>query len=154
MKSITKFNYLRTFLRGAALALISGLSLTSQNYNQAIEILEKRYSNKQLLITLHTNQLLSIAPITSTNDIEEIRETYDKIKTNVENLRSLDIDTSQYGPVLISILMSKLSEDINLKISRSMSISREWDDNELLAAKKDNKYRGSREPDTFTVSRW
>ena len=154
MKSITKFNYLRTFLRGAALALISGLSLTSQNYNQAIEILEKRYSNKQLLITLHTNQLLSIAPITSTNDTEEIRETYDKIKTNVENLRSLDIDTSQYGPVLISILMSKLSEDINLKISRSMSISREWDDNELLAAKKDNKYRGSREPDTFTVSQW
>ena len=154
MKSITKFNYLRTFLRGAALALISGLSLTSENYNQAIEILEKRYSNKQLLITLHTNQLLSIAPITSTNDIEEIRETYDKIKTNVENLRSLDIDTSQYGPVLISILMSKLSEDINLKISRSMSISREWDDNELLAAKKDNKYRGSREPDTFTVSQW
>ena len=134
--------------------MISGLSLTSENYNQAIEILEKRYSNKQLLITLHTNQLLSIAPITSTNDIEEIRETYDKIKTNVENLRSLDIDTSQYGPVLISILMSKLSEDINLKISRSMSISREWDDNELLAAKKDNKYRGSREPDTFTVSQW
>ena len=103
---------------------------------------------------MHTNQLLSIAPITSTNDIEEIRETYDKIKTNVENLRSLDIDTSQYGPVLISILISKLSEDINLQISRSMSISRKWDDNELLAAKKDNKCRGSREPNNFTVSQW
>ena len=103
---------------------------------------------------MHTNQLLSIALITSTNDIEESRETYDKIKTNVENLRPLDIDTSQYGPALISISMSKLSEDINLQISRSMSISREWDDNELLAAKKDNKYRGSREPDNFTVSQW
>ena len=134
--------------------MISGLSLTSENYNQAIEILEKRYSNKQLLITLHSNQLLSITPITSTNDIEEIRETYDKIKTNVENLCSLDINTSQYGPVLISILMPKLSEDINLQISWSMSISREWDDNELLAAKKDNKYRGSRESYTFTVSQW
>ena len=67
--------------------------------------------------------------------------------------------------------MSKLSEDINLQISRSMSISREWDDNELLAAllkeiesremcsfmnysRNDNKYRGSREPDNFTVSQW
>ena len=152
MKSITKFNYLRTFLRGAALALISGLSLTSENYNQAIELLEKRYTNKQLLITLHTNHLLPIAPITSTNDIEEIRETYGKIKRNVENLCSLDIDTSQCSPVLISILKSKLSEDINLQISWSMSISREWDDNELLAAKKDNKHRGSRKPDNFTVS--
>ena len=50
--------------------------------------------------------------------------------------------------------MSKLSEDINLQISRSMSISRKWDDNEILAAKKDNKFRGSREPDNFTVSQW
>ena len=50
--------------------------------------------------------------------------------------------------------MSNFSEDINLKISRSMSISREWDDNELLAAKKDSKYRGSRELDTFTVRQW
>ena len=46
LKNITKFNYLRTFLQGAALASISCLSLASENYNQAIEILEKRYGNK------------------------------------------------------------------------------------------------------------
>ena len=79
LKKIPKFNYLRIFLRGPALASISGLSLTSENYNQAIEILEKRYGNKQLLITSHTDQLLSISPITSTNDIKKIRETYEKI---------------------------------------------------------------------------
>ena len=114
LKNIAKFSYLRTFLRGPALASMSGLFLTSGNYNQAIEILEKRYSNKQLLITLCIDQLLSIAPITSANDIKKIRETYGKIETNVQNLRSLDIDTSQYGLVLISIVMSKLPEDIKL----------------------------------------
>ena len=46
LKNITKFNYLRTFLRGPTLTSISGLSLTSENYNQAIEILKKRYGNK------------------------------------------------------------------------------------------------------------
>ena len=110
LKNSTKFTYLRTFLRGPALVSISGFSLTSENCNQAIEILERRCGNKQLLITSHTNQLLSILPITSTNDIKKIRETYDKIGKNVQNLRSLDIDTSQYGPVLISIVMSKLPE--------------------------------------------
>ena len=134
MKNITKFNYLRTFLRGPPLASISGLSLTSKNYNQAIEILEKRYGNNQILNTSHTNQLLSIAPINSTNDIKKTRETYDKIEANVQNLCSLDIDTSQYGPVLISIVMSKLPEDIKLQISRSIPISCEWDVDELLAA--------------------
>ena len=110
LKNSTKFTYLRTFLRGPALVSISGFSLTSENCNQAIEILERRCGNKQLLITSHTNQLLSILPITFTNDIKKIRETYDKIGKNVQNLRSLDIDTSQYGPVLISIVMSKLPE--------------------------------------------
>ena len=45
LKNITKYNYLRTFLRGPTLTSISGLSLTSENYNQAIEILKKRYGN-------------------------------------------------------------------------------------------------------------
>ena len=80
---------------------------------------------------------------------------------------SLDIDTSQHSPVLISIVISKLSEDIKLQISRSVPISREWNVDELLAAllkeiesremcsfmnysRKDNKYGGSREPDNFT----
>ena len=74
LKSITKFNYLRTFLGEAALASISGLPLTAKNYNQAIEILERRYGNKQLLITSQTNQLLSISSMTSTNDIKKVRE--------------------------------------------------------------------------------
>ena len=39
LKSIMKLNYLRACLRRPALDLISGLSLTSENYNQAIEIL-------------------------------------------------------------------------------------------------------------------
>ena len=167
LKNITKFNYLRTFLSGKALVSISSLSLTSENYNQAIEILEGRCGKKQLLITSHTDQLLSISPITSTNDIKKIRETCDKIGKNVQNLRSLDIGTSQYGPVLISIVMSKLPEDIKLQFSRSMPISCEWDFDELLAAllkeiesremrsfinysRKDNKYRVSRQPDNFT----
>ena len=38
LKIITKLNYLRTFLKGAALDSISGLSLTSKNCNEAIEI--------------------------------------------------------------------------------------------------------------------
>ena len=156
-KNITKVNYLRTFLRGPALASISDLSLTSENYKQAIEILEKRYGKKQLLITLHTDQLLSISPITSTSDIKKIRETYDKIETNVQNLRSLDIDTSQYDPVFISIVMSKLPEDMKLQISRSVPISHERHVDELLALYYGNSnlekceiYRRSREPDNFT----
>ena len=108
-------------------------------------------------------------PITSTNDIKKIRETYDKIETNVQSLHSLDIDTSQYSPVLISIVMWKLPEGIKLEISRSMPISCKWDVVELWAAllkeiesremcsfmnysRKNSEYRGFREFDGFTCA--
>ena len=110
---------------GPAPALISSLSLISENYNQAIEILEKRYGNKQLLITSQADQLLSISAITSTSDAKKIRESYEIFETNVPNLHSLDIDTSKYRPAPISVVMSKLPEDIKLQISWSMPISRE-----------------------------
>ena len=58
------------------------------------------------------------------------------------NLRVLDIDTSQYGTVLISIVMLKLLEDIKLQISLPMPISRAYDVDELLAALlKDIEFR-------------
>ena len=85
----------------------------------------------------------------------------------MNNLHLLDINTFQCGPVLISIVISKLLANCKLQISVSMNISREWDVDELLAAllqeiesreiysfinylRKGNKYRGSREPNNFT----
>ena len=58
--------------------------------------------------------MFSIAPISSADSNTKITETWWKVKTNVQNLLSSDIDLSQYAPVLISIAMSKLPEDIKL----------------------------------------
>ena len=132
LEDITKFNYLKSFLKGQALAAIHGLSLTSENYTEAIEIIHNRFGNKQLLITSNIYQSLSIPAAHSINHVKKIREVYDKIETHVRNLKSLDIDTKQYGPVLVSITMSKLPNEIKLVISRSMPINDEWKIDELL----------------------
>ena len=52
----------------------------------------------------------------------------------MHNLQSLDIDTSQCGPVLIYTVISKRPKDMKLKILRPMHISRQWDVDEFLAA--------------------
>ena len=132
LEDIMKFNYLKTVLRGQALSAISGLSLTADNYNQAVDILKKRYGNKQLLISSHMDKLLSISPVTSLNDIAKIRNVYDEIEVHVRNLNSLNIDTKQYGPVLVSVVMSKVPEQIRLIISRAMPENNEWDVDRLL----------------------
>ena len=40
--AIEKFNYLRTLLEDSTLSAISGLTLSAENYGQALEILQAR----------------------------------------------------------------------------------------------------------------
>ena len=71
LEDITKFTYLKSFLRGPALSSIQGLTLTSENYKDAVEILRERYGNKQLLINTHMETLLNTKPVTSVRDIKK-----------------------------------------------------------------------------------
>ena len=132
LRDITKFSYLKSYLEGQSLSAISGISLSEENYSEAIEILEKRFGNKQILISSNIDQLLSISLVESLTDIKKIRYIYDKIEPAVRNLKSLKVDIRQYGPVLISIIMNKLSTEIKLQISRIMPATEEWNVTNLL----------------------
>ena len=48
---LDKFNYLRSLLEGTAYDAVAGLALTAANYEQAVEILKKRFGNKQLIVS-------------------------------------------------------------------------------------------------------
>ena len=121
-----------SYLKGPGKAAISDILITESNYFEAVELLQKRFGNKQILITSNIDQLLSISPVNNINEIKKSRQLLDKVESTVRNLKSLDIDTKQYGPVLISIVMNKLLETIRLDITRSMSESQEWDVDALL----------------------
>ena len=53
MSDIDKFNYLVRYLAEQVLATISGLTLNSENYKEALNILIDRYGNPQVLISAH-----------------------------------------------------------------------------------------------------
>ena len=42
-----KFNYLRNYLQGSTLSAIAGLSLTSENYDEAVQLIQDCFGNKQ-----------------------------------------------------------------------------------------------------------
>ena len=114
-------------MKDPAAGCILGLNVAADNYKQALDTLVQRYGNKQLLISTHIDQLLSIKPILNLYDVKKLRESFDKIESNVRNLKTLNVDAKQYGPVLASIIMSKLPNEICLLISRAMPLNREWD---------------------------
>ena len=65
LSPVDKFNYLRGLLQRSALEAISGLALTDANYPEAVSILERRFGNKQQIISKHMDTLIHVEAVTS-----------------------------------------------------------------------------------------
>ena len=57
---------------------------------------------------------------------------YYKVEITIRNLKSLNIEPSAYGPLLIPALTSKLATDLQTLFARKFS-DRIWELNKLLA---------------------
>ena len=118
LSDIDKFNYLRSLLERTALDAVSGLTLTAANYREAVQILEKRFGNKQQIIAKHMDALLSTEAVSSPHNTKAVRHLYDSIESHVRSLKSLGVTADSYGTLLTSVLLNKLPQELRLMISR------------------------------------
>ena len=118
MSEINKFIYLKRYLSGQALSFVSGLSLTAGNYKDALELLKGRYGNPQVLISAYMESLLKLGKVRSMEDISGLRKLASDIENCVRNLRSMDVETSTYGSLLIPLLKERLPDELVFHISR------------------------------------
>ena len=118
LSDIDKFNYLNSLLKGAAHEAIAGLSLTSANYREAIDILKKRFGNVQQIKAKHMDILMNIEPATSSRDLKALHKLHDVVESNVRSLSALGVDSASYGSLLSSVLLNKLPPDLQLMASR------------------------------------
>ena len=115
MSKVNKFNYLFSLLKENAARSIKGLTLTSANYDAAIEILQERFGKTQQIIAAHIDQILQI-PACTEGRTGQLRFAFDKISVHVRGLASLGIAAEQYGSLLIPVIMAKLPSEIRLQI--------------------------------------
>ena len=118
LSDIDRFNYLKRYLKGQASDTISGLTLSSEHYNDAIQLLKSRFGNPQVLISAHVESLLKASRIKNKEDIKGLRKLYNDIESCIRNLKTLNLDITGYGCVLIPILKAKLPDDLNIIIAR------------------------------------
>ena len=121
LSEIDKFNYLRPLLEGTAYEAIAGLSLSALNYSEAVRILNKRFGNKQLIISKHTESLLAVNSVASDHHLQDLRKLYDQSESNIRSLKALGVEPESYGAMLSSVLLGKLPPDLRLIISRTVS---------------------------------
>ena len=72
-------NYLLIYLTGEVLKTVQGLELSETNYSAAIEMLQERYRDKQVLISTH--KLLNLSNSGNLNDLKYLRQLYNDIDT-------------------------------------------------------------------------
>ena len=104
---------------------------SNQNYLEAVQLLKNRYGNPQLLINTYMEQFVQLDKIEKSNDVIRLRMFYNKVEITIRNLKSLNIEPSTYGSLLIPVLTSKLPTDLRTLFARKFS-NRVWELDELL----------------------
>lgn len=151
LTDVEKFSYLRSLMERSAHDAIAGLTLSSANYHEAIDLLRKRFGNKQQIISKHMELLLKVDAVLDQN-LKSLRRLYDTVESHIRSLWSLGIDFGSYGALLCPVLLNKLPQDVRLIISRSTS-STELNMDRLLSAFEEELQVRERAADTILPQR-
>lgn len=118
LSDVDKFNYLRSLLERTAYDAIAGLTLSAANYAEAVDILKKRFGDKQLIVSKYMEALLAIEPVTSDGNLRGLRRLYDEVESHMRSLKALGVKPDSYGAMLAPVLLNKLPPDVRLIVSR------------------------------------
>ena len=131
LTKIGKFNYLVSLMEGAASRAIAGLPITDENYNVAVDIINKRFGKPEELISAHMDELLKISTC-STDKPCQLRYLYDNLNVNIRGLEALGVRSTQYGRLLIPIIMAKLPPEIRVHVALNTTED-VWDVESILS---------------------
>ena len=92
-----KFKYLQSLAEGQAARVIQGLSLTKANYKHALELLEQRCGQKQIIISAHVDNTCQ------GEKSYQLRYLFDQIRAKIRGLESLGVEVDSYGSLLIPV---------------------------------------------------
>ena len=122
---IQKYTYLKSYLVGEAKRAVEGLSSDKENYQNAIDTLIERFGNRQLRISAHMKELQNVKGVKNISDVAGMRNMYDTLEMNINNLKELKVDVTTYGSLLIALIFDRIPQELRIKISLVFG-DREW----------------------------
>ena len=114
---------------------VAGLKLTAANYTEAVDILKKRFGNKQQIISRHMDTLLELESVAAATNVKALRRLYDQVEFQVRSLKSLEVPLNSYGNLLSSLFVNRLPQELRLIISREIGDA-DWTIDEILLSER------------------
>lgn len=124
LSTADKFNYLSSLVTGAAASAIAGLQATDGCYKDAIEILKQRFGDDRIIVQDHLRGLLDLKPVSSSSDVRQLRQLYDRVQVHIRSLKALGTSSTTYCTMLREILLRVLPTDMVLRIHEGLKTSR------------------------------
>ncbi|GFR22320.1 uncharacterized protein TNCT_715371 [Trichonephila clavata] len=95
-----------------------GLEINELNYDSAVELLKKRFGNKEVIINNHMNKLLNLLPVYKSNDIPKLKKLHSEIEVNVRSLSALGLEPKSYSSMLIAVVLKIIPTEFTLEYNR------------------------------------
>ena len=113
---VSKFTYLKTVLKGAALAAIAGIPVTADNYPLAIKTLKDRFGKKDAIIELLYSKLQNMPR--SGNNFSQVKSTCDSVEKLLRQLEAQGEVVSNQR-TLIQQIISKFPAEVITKFEET-----------------------------------
>lgn len=111
--AVEKFLYLRSSLKDDALRSIQCLDATSDNYEEAREVLLKRYANTKIRTQSHVKAIFDLEPIAN-DAAHKLKQFRDALTGHLRALGKLGHQLNAWGPLFVHLICTKLDR-ITLK---------------------------------------
>lgn len=107
-----KFHYLLQSMAADSRAaeVVNSFPPTTDNYDKAIQSLQKRFGKKDLLIEYYVRELLRL--VLNKSKGLTLVTIYDKLETHLRSLESLGVTTDMCAAMLFPLVESALPEDL------------------------------------------
>lgn len=115
LDGVQKFYYLRSKLTGDALQAIKGFAVSNENYSHVIEILTKRFGDKDTVIMQHCREFSNLEE--AHDDVKSLRKFFDKCELHLRSLQSLGHPLDDY------FVVSTISDRLPVHVLASMRLA-------------------------------
>ncbi|XP_070132709.1 uncharacterized protein [Drosophila bipectinata] len=122
ISKVEKLQRLRSCLRESAFEAVRSLEVSDENYDVALNLLEKRFNNRRLIFQAHVNEILGLSLLES-GSIAALRGLSDKFNAHMRALQNLGTSVRIASCIIVQVLLQRLDPATQAKWEESQNSS-------------------------------
>lgn len=137
---VQKLHYLMKSVTDDAYVTIKNLSLTADNYEKAMDLLDKQFNHTRKIAQTYMKKLLDSKPIANEN-VKDIRNFISNVKDCMISLEDLKLPVKDWSYILLYVLQSKVPHTTYTKWEEELGSSRDIPKLEAFMEFLEKRYR-------------